>query len=69
MGASCQTNDPAGSVIKSHLVFSDAETGIGVGFDLFMNNTDMHMVKMIGGKVYTVHAILGAATSTGWNDQ
>jgi hypothetical protein len=25
------------------------------------------MFKMYGGKVYAVHAILGAATSTGWD--
>ncbi|MEI9953607.1 MAG: hypothetical protein WDO74_32650 [Pseudomonadota bacterium] len=68
LGASCQSGDPTGNVIKSHAVFSDAETGIGVGFDLFMGNTDMHMFKMYGGKVYAVHAILGTATSTGWSD-
>jgi hypothetical protein len=68
LGASCQSGDATGNVIKSHAVFSDAETGIGVGFDLFMGNTDMHMFKMYGGKVYAVHAILGTAASTGWND-
>lgn len=69
LGASCQAGDPTGNVIKSHIIFSDAETGIGVGFDLFMGNTDMHMFKMYGGKVYAVHAILGAATTTGWDDK
>jgi len=69
VGASCQSGDPTGNVIKSHAIFADAETGIGVGFDLFMGNTDMHMFKMYGGKVYAVHAVLGTATSTGWNDQ
>ena len=67
-GASCQSGAPTGTpVIKSHIIFADVETGIGVGFDLFMGNTDMHMFKMYGGKVYAVHAILGAATSTGWD--
>ena len=69
VGASCQSGDPTGNVIKSHAIFADAETGIGVGFDLFMGNADMHMFKMSGGKVYAVHAVLGTATSTGWNDQ
>src|SRR6188768_2739161 len=69
LGASCQAGDATGNVIKSHIIFSDVETGIGVGFDLFMGNTDMHMFKMYGGKVYAVHAILGAATSTGWDDK
>ena len=69
LGASCQAGDPTGNVIKSHIIFSDVETGIGVGFDFFMGNTDMHMFKMYGGKVYAVHAILGTATSTGWDDK
>jgi len=69
LGGSCQAGDPTGTVLKSHIIFSDVETGIGVGFDLFMGNTDMHMFKMYGGKVYAVHAILGAATSTGWADK
>lgn len=68
LGASCQTAEPTGNVIKSHAIFSDAETGIGIGFDFFMGNADMHMFKMYGGKVYAVHAILGSATSTGWSD-
>ena len=70
LGASCQSGDPTGNVIKSHAIFSDAETGIGVGFDLFPGtNADMHLFKMYGGKVYAVHAVLGAATSTGWDDK
>lgn len=69
LGASCQSGEATGNVIKSHAIFADAETGIGVGWDLFMGNTDMHMFKMYGGKVYAVHAILGAATSTGWDDK
>jgi len=69
LGASCQSGDPTGNVIKSHAIFADAETGIGIGFDSFMGNTDMHMFKMYGGKVYAVHAILGTATSTGWDDK
>jgi len=68
LGASCQTGDPTGNVIKSHAIFSDAETGIGVGFDFFMGNADMHLFKMYGGKVYAGHAVLGSATSTGWDD-
>jgi hypothetical protein len=68
-GASCAAG-PAGTgtpVIPFHLIFADVETGIGVGFSLFMGNTDMHMVKMYGGQVYAVHATLGGATSTGWD--
>jgi len=32
-----------------------------------MGNADMHMFKRYGGKTYAVHAVLGAATSTGWD--
>ena len=67
LGGSCQTAEPTGTVLKSHIIFSDVETGIGVGFDLFMGNTDMHMFKMYGGQVYAVHAVLGGATSSGWD--
>jgi hypothetical protein len=68
-GASCDAGPPGSGTpaIKSHIIFADVETGIGVGFDLFMGNADMHMFKMYGGQVYAVHAILGAATSTGWD--
>ncbi|HYQ15597.1 MAG TPA: hypothetical protein VEQ58_07565 [Polyangiaceae bacterium] len=69
LGASCQAGDATGNVIKSHAIFSDVETGIGVGFDAFMGNADMHFFKMYGGKVYAVHAILGTASSTGWDDK
>jgi hypothetical protein len=34
---------------------------------MFMGNTDMHMFKMYGGQVYAVHAVLGGATSSGWD--
>jgi hypothetical protein len=69
-GASCDPGQPSTSTkpaVVSHIIFSDVETGIGVGFDLFMSNTDMHLFKMYGGQVYAAHAILGAATSTGWD--
>jgi hypothetical protein len=48
------------------LILADVERGIGVGFTLFMGNTDMHMYKMYGGEIYGVQAILGAAESSGW---
>jgi hypothetical protein len=69
-GASCSTSSGTGSpVLKSHAIFSDVETGIGAGFDNFMSNCDMHFFKMYGGKVYAVHAVLGACSSTGWDDK
>jgi hypothetical protein len=45
----------------------DTERGIGVGFTMFMGNTDFHMIKMYGGEIHAVHAILGAAESSGWD--
>jgi hypothetical protein len=67
-GASCATGTPTGTpVLKSHIIFADVERGIGIGFDNFMGNCDMHFFKMYGGMVYAVHAILGACTSTGWD--
>jgi hypothetical protein len=33
---------------------------------MFQSNTDMHMFKMYGGKVYGVSAILAKADSPGW---
>ena len=67
-GAGCNSGSGSGTpVLKSHAIFSDVETGIGVGFDDFMGNCDMHMFKMYGGTVYAVHAVLGACSSTGWD--
>ena len=68
-GASCEagTGGTSTSAIPYHLIMADVETGIGVGFDMFMGNVDMHMFKMRGGQVYAVHAILGGATSSGWD--
>jgi hypothetical protein len=54
-----------GSLIPRTFVI-DTETGIGVGFTMFMGNTDFHMIKMYGGEIHAVHAILGAASSSGW---
>jgi hypothetical protein len=67
-GASCDPGQPGSGpgAIPSRTIFADVETGIGVGFSMFMGNTDMHMFKMYGGQVYAVHAILGAAGSSGW---
>ena len=67
-GAGCTTAPGSGTpVIRSHIIFADFEAGIGVGFDNFMGNCDMHMFKMYGQTVYAVHAVLGACTSTGWD--
>jgi hypothetical protein len=67
-GASCDPGQPTGQpAMTPRLLLADAETGIGVGMTMFMGNTDMHMFKMYGGQVYAVHAVLGGATSSGWD--
>jgi hypothetical protein len=66
-GASCVAGAPMGTpAMTPRALMADPETGIGVGMTMFMGNTDMHMFKMYGGQVYAVHAILGGATSSGW---
>ncbi len=67
-GAGCTMGAPSGKpAITPRLILVDTETGLGVGYDLFQGaDDDTHMFKMYGGQVYGVSAILGAATSTGW---
>ena len=66
-GASCSPGQPTGTpAMTPRALLADPDTGIGVGMTMFMGNTDMHMFKMYGGQVYAVHAILGGATSSGW---
>jgi len=68
-GASCAAGQPGAgdNELTPRLILADVETGLGVGFTMFQENTDMHMFKMYGGEVYAVHAILGAADSSGWD--
>jgi hypothetical protein len=67
-GASCDPGPPGSgsAVMEPRLILVDVEAGIGVGFTMFMGNTDMHMYKMYGGQVHAVHTILGAASGSGW---
>lgn len=68
-GASCASGQPSANdaELDPRLILADVETGVGVGFTMFQGNTDMHMFKMYGGKVYGVSAVLGAAGSSGWD--
>jgi hypothetical protein len=66
-GGSCVAGPPMGTpAMVPRILIGDPETGIAVGMTMFMGNTDMHMIKMYGGQVYAVHAVLGGATSSGW---
>ena len=65
------TGDGNGSgAIIPRLILVDEVRGIAVGlanFDYMADgHLDMHMIKMYGGQVYAVHAVLGGATSSGW---
>jgi hypothetical protein len=67
-GASCDAGTGSGQpALPSRLILADVETGMGVGFTMFQGNTDMHMFKMYGDQVHGVSAVLGAASSSGWN--
>jgi hypothetical protein len=66
-GASCATGAPTGTPeLDPRLILADTETGVGVGFTMFMENADMHMFKMYGDQVHAVQAVLGQAGSSGW---
>jgi hypothetical protein len=67
-GASCSPDDPGpgDNELTPRLILADVETGLGVGFTIFMGNTDMHMFKMHGGEVHGVSAVLGQAGMSGW---
>src|SRR5262245_40522535 len=66
---SCDMSAPltGAGTLRPRLLVADVETGIGVGFTMFMGHTDFHMIKMYGTQVYAVHAILGAASGSGWD--
>ncbi len=67
-GASCMTGAPSGTPqLEPRLILADVETGVGVGFTMFMENADMHMFKMYGDQVHAVQAVLGQAGSAGWD--
>lgn len=69
LGASCAAGEPGpdDEALSPRLILADVETGIGVGFTMFQENTDMHMFKMYDGQVHGVQAILGAADGSGWD--
>jgi hypothetical protein len=61
-GASCSASLPEESVFTPRIILADEERGIAVGLTIFDFQTsghlDMHMMKMVGGEVQAVHAIL-----------
>jgi hypothetical protein len=67
-GGSCSTGDPSGkAAMEPRALMADEQTGLGVGWTMFQGGyTDMHMIKMYGGQIYAVSAILVTASSSGW---
>ena len=70
-GASC-TSTPGGDAFVPRVILADEERGIAAGFTIFDFQTtghlDMHMIKMSGGQVHAVQAILRDTNGeSGWD--
>jgi hypothetical protein len=71
--SSCSANTPTtGGVLVPRLIIADEVRGIAAGFTIFDFQTtghlDMHMMKMSGGQVHAVHAILRDTNGeSGWD--
>ncbi|WP_437288364.1 hypothetical protein [Sorangium sp. So ce406] len=71
-GASCSAGDPgSGGTFIPRVILADEMRGIAIGLTLFDFMTDghldMHMIKMSGGEVHAVHAILRDTNGvSGW---
>ena len=71
-GASCSANTPTtGGEFVPRVIVVDEVRGIAAGFTIFDYQTtghlDMHMIKMSGGQVHAVHAILRNTNGqSGW---
>lgn len=71
-GASCSASTPTtGGEFEPRVIVVDELRGIAAGFTIFDYQTtghlDMHMIKMSGGQVHAVHAILRDTNGkSGW---
>ncbi|XXY45018.1 hypothetical protein WME91_33960 [Sorangium sp. So ce269] len=71
-GASCSAGDPgSGGTFIPRVILADEVRGIAIGITMFDFMTDghldMHMIKMSGGEVHAVHAILRDTNGeSGW---
>jgi hypothetical protein len=72
-GASCSANTPTtGGEFIPRVIIVDEVRGIAAGFTIFdfqtVGHLDMHMIKMSGGQVHAVHAILRDTNGeSGWD--
>ncbi|HYJ10185.1 MAG TPA: hypothetical protein VEX18_14280 [Polyangiaceae bacterium] len=71
-GASCSASTPtSGGTFEPRVIVVDEVRGIAAGFTIFdymtTGHLDMHMMKMSGGQVHAVHAILrNTDGESGW---
>jgi hypothetical protein len=67
-GIGCAPESGESPGMRVRLIVVDAEASIGVGFAMWRDTaTDFHMFKVREGQVQGVHAVLAAATSSGWD--
>lgn len=71
-GASCAGDPGAGGTFVPRVIIVDEVRGIGAGFTIFdfqaNGHLDMHMMKMSGGEVHAVQAILrDTGGESGWD--
>lgn len=71
-GASCTNNVGQNAVFEPRVIIVDEVRGIAAGFTIFdfmiPGHLDMHMMKMSGGEVHAVHAILRNTNGeSGWD--
>jgi hypothetical protein len=71
-GASCSSNTPTPGEFVPRVIIVDEVRGIAAGFTIFdfmtTGHLDMHMIKMSGGEVHAVHAILRDTDGeSGWD--
>jgi hypothetical protein len=72
-GASCNTSTPTtGGTFEPRVIVVDELRGIAAGFTIFDfqsdGHLDMHMIKMSGGEVHAVHALLRDTDGeSGWD--
>jgi hypothetical protein len=72
-GASCSDSTPtSGGTFEPRVIVVDEVRGIAAGFTIFdymtTGHLDVHMIKMSGGQVHAVHAILrNTDGESGWD--
>ncbi len=67
-GIGCAPENGGNPGMRVRLIVVDVEASIAVGFTLWRDtSTDFHMFKVRDGHIQAVHAVLAAATSSGWD--